>query len=100
MKVEIGENILELEYTVNSICDLEEMRKQSVDVLLSKPGMTSVRDLLWAGLIEKKPNITVKQAGAYMNTFLKTSEIKDLLDIISQAIEEAGFLAAQGKKKK
>ena len=100
MKLEIGDAIVELEYTVNSVCDLEELRKQDIGSLLGKPGMTAVRDLLWAGLIENKVNTSIKEAGKLMQAYLKNHEISELLDVIVKAIEEAGFLGAQGKKPK
>ena len=100
MKLEIGDSIVELEYTVNSVCDLEELRKQDIGSLLNKPGMTAVRDLLWAGLIENKANTSIKEAGKLMHTYLRSHEISELLNVIVEAIKEAGFLGAQGKKPK
>ena len=100
MKLEIGDAIVELEYTVNSVCDLEELRKQDIGVLLNKKGMSAVRDLLWAGLTENKAGISIKEAGKLLGAYLKMHDISELLDAILKAIEDAGFLGAQGKKTK
>ena len=100
MKLEIGDAIVELEYTVNSVCDLEELRKQDIGVLLNKKGMSAVRDLLWAGLTENKAGISIKEAGKLLGAYLKMHDISELLDAILKAIEDAGFLGAQGKKPK
>lgn len=95
MKLEIGDKIYELEYTVNSVCDLEELTGKNLGDVLSAAGMSSVRALLWCGLIENSPNLTMKQAGAILQEYIETKAMEELVEALGNAIEHAGFIQAQ-----
>lgn len=97
MKLQIGENLYELEYTINSICDLEEITgKMLGDVMLGGGGYKKIRLLLWCGLLEHNPKMTIKTVGTLMQEYLKDKDLGDLIAVIGEAIEQAGFLKAQG----
>jgi hypothetical protein len=100
MKIEIGDTMFDFEYTVNSVCDLEEITKKNLAEVVSNNGFSSVRALLWCGLSEHMKGLTIAKAGNIMQEYLKTHPIEELMTIIGEAIEQAGFLGAQGKKKK
>lgn len=95
MKLEIGGNMYELEYTVNSVCDLEEITGKGLYEILSVSGLSSIRALLWSGLIENLPGLTIKKAGALTQEYLKQGKLEDLVTKIGEAVEQAGFLNAQ-----
>ncbi len=100
MKLEIGDKMYELEYTVNSVCDLEEITGKGLGDILSVSGLSSIRALLWSGLIENLPGLTIKKAGAIVQEFLKQGTLEDLVTKIGEAIEQAGFLNAQTAPKR
>lgn len=100
MKLEIGENMYELEYTVNSVCDLEEITGKGLGDILAVSGMSSIRALLWSGLIENLPGLTIKKAGVLTQEYLKQGTLEDLVTKIGEAVEQAGFLNAQTPPKR
>jgi hypothetical protein len=44
--------------------------------------------------------MTIKKAGALLQEYLKDKDLGDIIAIIGEAIEQAGFLKAQGMLKK
>lgn len=96
MKLQILEQIYELEFTVNAVCDLEELTGKLLGEVLSQGGYKSVRALLWCGLTENMPQLTMKQAGALMHEYLKGNSLEQLTVVLGEAIEQAGFLRARG----
>lgn len=95
MKFEIGETLYEIEYTVNAVCDLEELTGRNLGDVLSSAGISSVRALLWCGLIENTKGLTMKKAGDLLQEHLKTRPMEDLVSALGTAIEQAGFIQAQ-----
>ena len=98
MKIEIGDVAYELEYTVNSVCDLEDMTGKGLGDILGMQGMTSVRALLWAGLTEHQNGLTMRKAGTLLQEYMKTHGMDELVAAIGEAIKQAGFMTAQGEK--
>lgn len=100
MKLEIGDVSFELEYTVNSVCDLEEISGKGLGDILGTAGLSSVRALLWCGLIENMKGLTMGKAGNLLQEYLKTHSMEELVEVMGKAIEGAGFIQAQEKGKK
>lgn len=100
MKIEIGDGIYELEYTVNAVCDLEEMTGKGLGDVLSVAGLSSVRALLWCGLAAHTPTLTMAQAGTLLQEYMAEHSMEELVAIITEAIEAAGFMKAQSSPKK
>jgi hypothetical protein len=96
LKIQVGEEVYELEYTVNSVCDLEERTKMLLGEVLASGGYTSIRALLLCGLTEHNPSMTLRRAGELVQEYLKDHAIDELAKVIGDAIEQAGFLKAQG----
>jgi hypothetical protein len=99
MNLQLGDNMYELKYTVNSLCELEEVTGKNLSDIIALNGFSSVRALLWCGLCETVPGLTMKQAGLLLQEYTQTSSLEELVNILGGAIEQAGFLGAQGKKK-
>jgi hypothetical protein len=95
MKLEIGEKMYEVEYTINAVCDLEELTGTSIENVFASAGVSSLRSLLWCGLIENHDGLTMKQAGELLQEYLKTHSLEELAKFLSTAIEHAGFIQAQ-----
>lgn len=94
MKVEINGEMHELEYTVNSVCDLEETTGKELADFLMMGGYKAVRALLWCGLIEKNPKMTMKTAGELMQAYITEHSLEALIAKVGEAIKQAGFLRA------
>jgi len=95
MKLEIGGKIYELEFTINAVCDFEELTKQPLIQSLSVGGYRSLRVWLMCGLIGHH-KVTLKKAGELVQQNLNENHsIDDLSAIIGDAVEQAGFLKAQ-----
>lgn len=99
MKLQIADEMYDLEYTVNAICDLEELSGKSLGEVLSSGQYSSVRSLLWCGLITKQPQTTVEKAGEILQAYLQTKTTNDFILQVGMALDQAGFLRAQGKAK-
>lgn len=100
MKIEIGDQVFELEYTINAVCDLEELTGKNLGDVLATQGMSSVRALLWCGLTEHMKGLTMKQAGNLLQEYMKGHTMEELVEVLGKAIEQAGFIQAQQGKPK
>lgn len=100
MKVQIGDAMYELEYTVNAVCALEEMQGENINEILASGGFASIRALLWCGLIHNMKVLTLDGAGNIMQSFLQEKSMEDLMKITGDAIEQAGFIRAPGQAPK
>ena len=102
MRIEIGNKSYELKFTVNAMAELEDMTGQEIGNLLSGGQFKMLRYLMWAGLIENNPELTVKSAGALVEEYLQSGGALDVLgEALTKAIESAGFFkqAAKAQKK-
>lgn len=67
--LKVGDKEYTLRFSANALCDLESVLKMpilEVTKILDDPSklsMTMVRAMMWAGLKEKQPRITIEQAG-------------------------------------
>lgn len=82
---------LPLRYTVNNLCILEEICGCGMDRLL-KTSFSAVRGLLWCGLIEHQPELTLTDAGNLLEKHLKQGAgLNQVAMLLSAALEDAGF---------
>jgi hypothetical protein len=81
--VTIGDKTFTLVFTTNTICEVEDALDKGILEIQQQFGRLSVlRSLLWAGLREKHPEITLKAAG----DLLGTAGAKVLGPVILEAI--------------
>ena len=99
MKLELGDKTYEFEFTINAVCDLEEMTGKGFADLMSVEGLTSIRALMWCGLISHQKTITLAQTGELLQEYLKSKSIEDLIKTIGDAFEQAGFIQAAARKR-
>ncbi len=99
MKLELGDKTYEFEFTINAVCDLEEMTGKGFADLMSVEGLTSIRALMWCGLISHQKTITLAQTGELLQDYLKNKSIEDLIKTIGDAFEQAGFIQAAARKR-
>lgn len=96
MKLEIGDKMYEFEYRVNALCELEREAQAGIGDILAMPQYTMFRYMAWAGLL-KHHNLTLEQAGDWVEEYLTHNAAPALIKTITGAIADAGFMGAQGK---
>lgn len=92
VRLEISGRALELRYSVNSMCVVEEMAGGSLfDALESD--FTAVRLLLWGALIDRQQGITLRQTGELLDEHLRQGgTLTQIVDACAEAMRRAGFL--------
>ncbi|MEW6555075.1 MAG: hypothetical protein AB1384_12410 [Actinomycetota bacterium] len=60
--IELADGTYKVEFTMNCLCELEEL-VGTVEAGELPPGYRSTRAMLWAGLREHHPEITLEEAG-------------------------------------
>ena len=89
--VEIAGRPLKLRYTVNSLCALEDRAGMSIDRLMGRQ-FSATRLLLWAGLAELQPELTVKDVGALIGDCVAAGGcLEDIVDMCAEGLRAAGF---------
>lgn len=97
-RVEIGGRNVALRYTVNSFCAMEDMAGGALDGLMDRQ-FTATRLLLWGGMLDGNPGMTLKDAGAIIGAHLEVGGTLDgVVEMCAEAMRRAGFFgkAAQG----
>ena len=80
-----------LRYTVNSLCALEDRAGMSIDRLMDRQ-FSATRLLLWAGLSEEQPDLTVRSVGALIDRSIAQGGcLEDIVDLCADGLREAGF---------
>lgn len=93
--VEIAGRSLRLRYTINSLCAVEDRAGQPLDRLLDRQ-FSATRLLLWGGLIECQPEMTVGEVGALIGDSLaQGGTLEDIIDLCAEGLREAGFFGAE-----
>ena len=88
-----------LRFSVNSLCCLEEKMDKGLAALL-KTDLSSLRALLWCGLLEQEQHLTLEDAGLLLEAHLKSGgSLMDVSLRIAQALEDAGFFPHPEKKR-
>ena len=88
-----------LRYTVNALCCLEEKIGKGLESLTGTQ-LTCLRGLLWCGLMEEQPGITLDRAGEILQAHLeKGGRLRTVADHLAAALEDAGFFQEPGTGK-
>lgn len=87
----------ELCYSVNSLCALEEETGKRVDQVLSA-GISSVRAVLWCGLLRQCPHMTLDACGALLERALSQGEtLEHIAQACASALNDACFFRGAGR---
>lgn len=90
-RVEIAGRAYKLCYSVNALCEVEKMAGSSLDGLMERQ-FTATRLLLWGGLMEKQPEITLRGAGEIIGEHLRGGgRLEEIVEICAEGLDEAGF---------
>ena len=85
-----GKNYL-LRFTVNSLCALEDRAGMPLDRLMERQ-FSATRLLLWAGLTEEQPELTVRDVGALIGECVAQGGcLEDIVDLCAAGLRAAGF---------
>lgn len=80
-----------LRYTVNALCCLEDQADGSLEKLLGK-GISGLRGLLWCGLMEEDPSLTLAKTGELLQRHLQSGgSLQSVALQVASALEDAGF---------
>lgn len=95
MRIEIAGQQLRLRYTVNALCAVEERAGGSLDNLMERQ-FSATRLLLWGGLVERQPDLTIDQAGELISRHIRGGgTLEEIVTMCAQALSEAGFFASK-----
>ena len=95
--VEIAGRPMKLRYTVNSLCALEDRAGMPLDRLMDRQ-FSATRLLLWAGLAEEQPELTVRDVGAMIGDCVAASGcLEDIVDMCAEGLRAAGFFGGEDK---
>lgn len=85
-----------LRFTVNAVCRLEEATDRGLDALM-RTQLSCLRGLLWCGLVESEPGMTLAAAGNLLQAHLAAGgDLRKVADQLASALEDAGFFPGPG----
>ena len=94
-RIEIAGQGLILYYTVNALCAVEDRAGGSLDHLMERQ-FSATRLLLWGGLMEKQPGITLEAAGELISRHLAGGgTLEEIVNDCADALSRAGFFAGE-----
>ena len=80
-----------MKYTINSLCAVEDRAGMSIDQLLDRQ-FSATRLLLWGGLIEFQPELTLQETGELIGAAIAQGEsLSDIVDLCAEGLRDAGF---------
>lgn len=95
MRFEAMGKSYDLKYDFNAICAIEELAGVGFDELIAnKKGVhTSIRYMLWGGLLKFNRDITVTKVGEIIEDLRKNGkDFADIVKMIFDALVKSGFI--------
>ena len=94
-RIEIAGRSLRMKYTINSLCAVEDRAGMPLDQLLDRQ-FSATRLLLWGGLTECQPEMTVRDAGELVGESIAAGgRLEDIVDLCAEGLRDAGFFGAE-----
>lgn len=91
LRVEIGGKPVALRYTVNAMCAIEDACGGALDAVMERQ-FTAARLLLWGGMLEGRPEATLKEVGELIGAHLKTGgTLEEIVEHCAEGMKRAGF---------
>lgn len=91
--VEIAGRSIVLRYTVNAMCRMEDAVGGALDEIFDRQ-FTAARLLLWGGMLEGQPNVTIADVGALIGEHLAAGgSLEQIVQWCSEGLARAGFFA-------
>ena len=93
--IEIGGRKLKIKYTINSLCAVEDRAGMPIDRLMNRQ-FSATRLLLWGGVTECQPELTVRDVGDLIDAWVaRGGQLEDIVDLCADGLREAGFFGRQ-----
>lgn len=89
------DQVYTLRYTVNALCDLEDQLGAGINDILKEfqtedtLRIRTIRTVLWAGLKDKHPDITIAQAGDIITDAGTVAAVSALAEALISAFPDA-----------
>ena len=91
VRVEIGGRTLVLKYTVNAMCAMEDVAGGALDTLMDRQ-FTAARLLLWGGMLECEPGVSLGEAGELIGEHLaRGGTLEEVVEFCHEGLRRAGF---------
>lgn len=93
--INLNNQDMEIKYTVNEICTLEEKTGKGLMALIAQDnmGFNIIRLLLWAGLKHKQQHLIPETVGNWLQIYLNNkNSLVEVMDKITKALKESGVL--------
>lgn len=90
-----------LRYTFNALCELQTATGRTLDDALASGsvGFLEVRGIIWAGLIQEDPTLTLIQAGEAIQTYLENGgSFANLVVRMHEALSVSGLIGTPAKE--
>lgn len=92
MHIELAGRPLVLRYSLNSLCDIEDRAGMPLDRLMSRQFMAT-RLLLWAGLRQCQPELTVWDVGELISEYLQGGgSLEGIVELCADGLRAAGLM--------
>lgn len=89
--VEIGGKSVTLRYTVNAMCAIEDACGGALDEVLQRQ-FTAARLLLWGGMLDSCPGMTLADAGELISKHLAAGgTLEEIVEHCAEGMRRAGF---------
>lgn len=90
-RVEIGGQSVVLRYTVNAMCAIEDACGGALDEVMNRQ-FTAARLLLWGGMLDSCPNMTLAQSGELIGAHLAGGgTLEEIVEKCAEGMRRAGF---------
>ena len=91
LRVEIGGKPVALRYTVNAMCAIEDACGGALDRIMERQ-FTAARLLLWGGMLEEQPGVTIDEVGGMIGAHLKLGgTLEEIVEHCAEGMKRAGF---------
>lgn len=90
-RAEIGGRSVVLKYTVNAMCAVEDACGGALDEVMERQ-FTAARLLLWGGMLENCPGMTLAEAGGLIGAHLAAGgSLEEIVEHCAEGMKRAGF---------
>jgi len=88
---EIGGRSVTLRYTVNAMCAIEDACGGALDEVIQRQ-FTAARLLLWGGMLDGCPGVTLAEAGELIGAHLASGgTLEEIVELCAEGMRRAGF---------
>lgn len=88
---EIGGRSVTLRYTVNAMCAIEDACGGALDEMMERQ-FTAARLLLWGGMLDGCPGMTLAEAGELIGAHLAAGgTLEEIVELCAEGLKRAGF---------